>query len=246
MVSKDMILLLVCAVAGVEALTTVGDLPTLHHEVAGTVLVVNETNLLIKNFTYDGTAPDAFFWIGTEGSPGSGVEASDGATWDHTAILAHPFTGQHYHYTDTDYPVLGRAEEEDILLTLPTRIQVSDIRWISVWCKAFKIDFGSLVFPENLLIESDVEDDSTDEIEDDDENSDVSHYIPILSAYPLPQPYPTLLYHTPFPTLLHPTPRPYPMLSYPSLPTLLHPTPRLYYKLLFFPPPPHPYVTPYL
>ena len=171
----DMILLLVCAIAGVEALTTVGDLSTLHHDVSGTVLVVNATNLLIKNFTYDGTAPDAFFWVGTEGSPGSVVEASDGATWDHTAILAHPFTGQHYHYTDTDYPVLGRAEGEDILLTLPSRIQVSDIRWISVWCKAFKIDFGSLVFPENLLVESDVEDDSMDDIKDDeDENLDES------------------------------------------------------------------------
>ena len=207
MVGKDMILLLVSAIAGVEALTTVGDLPTLHHEVAGTVLVVNETNLLIKNFTYDGTAPDAFFWVGTEGSPGSVVEGPDGATWDHTAILAHPFTGQHYHYTDTDYPVLGRAEGEDILLTLPSRIQVSDIRWISVWCKAFKIDFGSLVFPENLLIESDVEDDSTDEIEDDDENSDVSHYIPILSAYPLPPPYSALSYPL-YSTLCYSTPPP--------------------------------------
>ena len=146
MVSKDMILLLVCAVAGVEALTTVGDLPTLHHEVAGTVLVVNETNLLIKNFTYDGTAPDAFFWVGTEGSPGSGVEGPDGATWDHTAILAHPFTGLHYLYTDTDYPVLGRAEEEDILLTLPTRIQVEDIMWILCGAKLSPLILGLWCF----------------------------------------------------------------------------------------------------
>merc|ERR1712217_643500 len=84
---KDMLLLLVCSIAGVEGLATVGNLPTLHHDVAGTVLAVTNTNLLIKDFIYDGTAPDAFFWVGTEGAPGSVVEGPDGATWNHTAIL---------------------------------------------------------------------------------------------------------------------------------------------------------------
>merc|ERR1712060_968990 len=176
---KDMLLLLVCSIAGVEGLATVGNLPTLHHDVAGTVLAVTNTNLLIKDFIYDGTAPDAFFWVGTEGAPGSVVEGPDGATWNHTAILAHPFSGQHYLYTDTDYPVLTRIQGEDILLTLPPTMQVSDIRWISVWCKAFAIDFGSVMFPEDLLVESEVEETTTkDEMEngDDDLDEEVENY----------------------------------------------------------------------
>merc|ERR1712060_881461 len=106
---------------------------------------------------------------GTEGAPGSVVEGPDGATWNHTAILAHPFSGQHYLYTDTDYPVLTKVQGEDILLTLPPRIQVSDIKWISVWCKAFAIDFGSVMFPEDLLVESEVEETTTkDEIDNEE------------------------------------------------------------------------------
>merc|ERR1719281_1903895 len=174
-----LLLLFVFIIAGVESYSvegqvTVGDLPTLHHGVSGTVIVVNQTNLLIKNFAYDGTAPDAFFWVGTEGTPGS---LEEGPTWDHTAILAHPFTGQHYAYTDTTYPILGPYDGEDVLLTLPPRLQVSDLRWISVWCKAFTIDFGSLVFPDDLFVDSDDSNEGTvgDEVEHDYSEDEVEN-----------------------------------------------------------------------
>ena len=35
-----------------------------------------------------------------------------------------------------------------IVLTLPQNITVSDLKWISVWCRQFSINFGDFVFDE--------------------------------------------------------------------------------------------------
>ena len=43
----------------------IGALVSLHHGVGGVVYALNETALLVKDFTYDGAGPDAFFWAGT-------------------------------------------------------------------------------------------------------------------------------------------------------------------------------------
>ena len=39
---------------------------------------------------------------------------------------------------------LRRFENEDIELHLPTDLAVSDVKWLSVWCKRFKLSFGDL------------------------------------------------------------------------------------------------------
>ena len=114
----------------VESVIQIGDLSSLKYEVAGHVFAVNQTNLLIKNFNYTGALPDALFWTGTTGTP---VETDD----ETTAILAHPFTGKHFEYEAKDYPVLGRAVNEDIVLTLPLHFKVSDLNWLSVVCKEY-------------------------------------------------------------------------------------------------------------
>ena len=33
---------------------------------------------------------------------------------------------------------------------MPADVKVGDLKWISVWCRRFSIDFGSLIFPDNL------------------------------------------------------------------------------------------------
>ena len=43
----------------------IGPLVNLHHGVGGVVYALNQTALLVKDFTYDGGGPDAFFWAGT-------------------------------------------------------------------------------------------------------------------------------------------------------------------------------------
>ena len=33
---------------------------------------------------------------------------------------------------------------------MPAGIMVGDLKWISVWCRRFTVDFGNLIFPDNL------------------------------------------------------------------------------------------------
>ena len=43
-----------------------GDFEGFFHDVSGSVYALNQSSLLVKDFTYDGTGPDAFFWAGTD------------------------------------------------------------------------------------------------------------------------------------------------------------------------------------
>lgn len=54
-------------------LKKVGELSTLAHGVKGTVYTVGDIRITLKDFYYDGKAPDAFFYAGRSGQPsGSG------------------------------------------------------------------------------------------------------------------------------------------------------------------------------
>ena len=121
----------------------------MHHEVSGDVLVLDDQTLAVKNFNYDGIGPEAFFLVGSEGEPSLFDE-------NKTAILAHPFTGIHYDYSDEGIPVLGAFEDTDIILTLPPHMKTSQIAWISVWCRKFRTDFGSLVVTDQSYSEDEV------------------------------------------------------------------------------------------
>ena len=58
-----------------------------------------------QDFEYDGAGPDAFFWVGTEGSP-SAVGT----------ILPYPFKGKFFEYEDGDAPILtGRFNKVRII-----------------------------------------------------------------------------------------------------------------------------------
>merc|ERR1711934_683033 len=61
-------------------------------------------------------------------------------------ILAHPFKGVHYEYRNLDAPLLGASTNEQVTLTLPPHMKVSDLKWLSVWCRRASADFGSLTF----------------------------------------------------------------------------------------------------
>ena len=121
----------------------VGDFKNHAHGIGGTVYAVDEKTLLIKGFTYDGAGPDAFFWAGTQGSP-SGIGT----------ILPYPFKGKFYEYEDQSAPILnGRfSGDKDIKLTLPDTLKATDIKWLSIWCRAFSVNFGDLIFPDELSL----------------------------------------------------------------------------------------------
>merc|ERR1712223_2382531 len=112
----------------------IGYFVELHHGVAGDVFALDEETIVIKNFVYDGQGPDAFILAGTSGQPSKGGEV----------VFPIPNDdGRTYAYTDKDIPILGRfTGDEDVVLRLPPGRRVSDLKWLSVWCREYAVDFG--------------------------------------------------------------------------------------------------------
>ena len=54
---------------------------------------------------------------------------------------------------------------------------MSDLKWISVWCRAFKVNFGDLYFPADLEIEAHAEPEGEAESEAESEPEGESSYI---------------------------------------------------------------------
>ena len=108
----------------------------------GTLTLLDESLLLILI-----SGPDAFFWVGPEGSPSNVPDETK------TKILAHPYVEPgYYEYRDQSAPILGAAAKEQITLRLPENMKVGDIKWLSVWCRKFSVDFGNLIIPTDLNV----------------------------------------------------------------------------------------------
>jgi len=96
------------------------------------IYVVDAQTFLIPNFTYDGAAPDAFFWVGHGNKPTpNGIQVPD---------------------ENGKIEPLRRYDAKTLVLTLPGELTVFDIDWISVWCRAFTIDFGHIRIPKTLNV----------------------------------------------------------------------------------------------
>jgi len=97
-------------------------LKTLEYNVKGDVTIEGQ-KIIVDNFSYIGTAPDAFFYVGTSGCPsGKGT------------LIQYP-SG------DGDRP-LGAYSGQRVELDLPTSISADEVAWVSVWCRQYSIDFG--------------------------------------------------------------------------------------------------------
>ncbi|XP_023290274.1 protein Skeletor, isoforms B/C [Orussus abietinus] len=105
----------------------IGKLSELHHGLSGEVYAVDARTLYIKDFTYDGEGPAAYFYAGSTKSPGIGgfrVRDERGTT-----------------------EVLKRYRKKDITLTLPEGKTLDNIKWFSVWCDEFSVNFGDVRIP---------------------------------------------------------------------------------------------------
>lgn len=62
-------------------------------------------------------------------------------------------------------------------MTLPPGTKVSDLKWISVWCRAFQVNFGDLIFPSGFSLEA-----AAAEAESEPETSDDidAHHPPLV------------------------------------------------------------------
>ena len=135
----------------------VGDLSTLRYQVAGSVYVLDDKRLAIKNFNYNGKRG---MWYHTI-CPGI-----FGPFWRFFSLFTFLFSikgkgPDAYIYVGTELPVgpsgvlvplgstqpLTRYDNQDVTLTLPGDLTTSQLKWLSVWCKQFSVDFGHVVFP---------------------------------------------------------------------------------------------------
>ncbi|KAK1125042.1 hypothetical protein K0M31_006380 [Melipona bicolor] len=108
----------------------IGKLSELHHGVSGEVYAVDGRTLFIKDFTYDGEAPTAYFYVGTSKSPnGNGIRLRDERGSSST---------------------LKRYRRRDITLTLPDGKTLSNVKWFAVWCDEFSVNFGDVRIPRNF------------------------------------------------------------------------------------------------
>ena len=88
--------------------TKIGKLSNKMHNIGGTVFV-DKNKIYIQDFTYDGTGPDAFFFVGESGTPNR-----------KGTIIPYPDNGVCYDYNDELAPLLKEAFDgnRDIVLTL--------------------------------------------------------------------------------------------------------------------------------
>ncbi|XP_043652121.1 protein Skeletor, isoforms D/E isoform X1 [Drosophila teissieri] len=112
--------------------TKIGALTRLHHGVSGDVYAVDSRTIFIKKFNYDGEAPAAYFYVGNTGRPSNEGAARLRDERGGTASLTR------------------RYRNKDVTLSLPEGKTLRDIKWFSVWCDEFAVNFGDVSIPPNL------------------------------------------------------------------------------------------------
>merc|ERR1719315_804688 len=138
----------ISTISAKNEITYVGDFEGFWYKVGGQVYLLDDQTIFIVDFSYSGGGPAAYFWVGTQGSPGHTVEST-------TAFLAYPFHGRHFQYSEYPGPSIPRVENMNITLTLPPHVTTSMVRWLSVWCKPFRANFGQIIFPSVAVVNID-------------------------------------------------------------------------------------------
>ncbi|KAM3958654.1 DM13 and DOMON_DOH domain-containing protein skeletor isoform 2-T2 [Aphomia sociella] len=109
----------------------VGALRGVHGVSSDAVVVVDAQTLLVPNFSYDGEAPDAKFWVGRGDKPSpQGIRIPD--------------------ENGKEAP-LRKYDRKTVVLTLPGELTVFDIGHFAVWCEAFTVNFGHVTLPHATL-----------------------------------------------------------------------------------------------
>ena len=127
-----------------------------YHPVRGDLYMRDEKTLVIRNFVYDGEGPDAFFVVGKRPMRRNRIVIRDRRDaiplpYDnsYSSYSRQTSNQRRLRYDDPDIPVLGRYEGQDIELTLPQGVEVDNIRWISLYCRQFNMDFGHVKIDNN-------------------------------------------------------------------------------------------------
>jgi hypothetical protein len=100
------------------------------------VFELNENELLLTDFNYNGEGLAPIFLAGTTGTPSGAGEV----------VLPFPVpeVERTFSIDDPDLPKLDKELRGMVALELPPGFTVDQLKWISVWCTRAKMDFGSL------------------------------------------------------------------------------------------------------
>lgn len=101
----------------------VSQFETFHHEVGGTLHVIDDCTLEIRNFRYDGLGPSVLFYAGRS------RDYEDGA------VFNFPFR-----LNGNDF------RNARLRLRLPDGQSLDDFDSLSVWCFDFRVNFGDVYF----------------------------------------------------------------------------------------------------
>jgi len=116
--------------------TFLGRMVTLDHDVTGDVYAVDNITIHIRGFSYDGEAPDAYFFAGNRTPKPT-----------NRGFIIPNEKGKK--------EVLSPYRNKNLVLKFPiTRLGQRgfyNIKWISVWCQQFAIDFGHVQLPKPLI-----------------------------------------------------------------------------------------------
>jgi len=114
----------------IAAVGYVGRLNTYWHGTSGDVSIVSPRQIKISNFVYDGQGPvgpngagTVHFWYATE----------------------RPYRANRQKIGSTG-PISGRGAYNGQEITINLPVDANKIKWLSLWCDIFELDFGSVEF----------------------------------------------------------------------------------------------------
>ena len=115
---------------------------TFKHGVSGTVTLLDKSTIQIVDFSYDGKIHDAYFFFSTKSSkPG---RADIVPIVYPSKVSKKPVP---YNAGPDKLPILKRFKKETIELKLPLGYSTDELKWLSVYCRGYDVEFGTLVFP---------------------------------------------------------------------------------------------------
>jgi len=121
------------------------------HKVTGDVTVLDKKTFLISNMTFDGKGPKTYFHVGTGKININFATMMQIVPYNDTCIS-----------NGTDFncgcdraqcpkwkiPAMGHngIPKRDVILTIPGNVTFTDIEWLSLYCRRFKVSFGDITF----------------------------------------------------------------------------------------------------
>uniref|UniRef100_A0A915PI33 DM13 domain-containing protein n=1 Tax=Setaria digitata TaxID=48799 RepID=A0A915PI33_9BILA len=121
----------------------IGELPDPSDaDIKGRVYIVNETTLQIINFTYNGKAPDLYFWL----------DHGDAPSVDGLKIPSFEFGHVFIYIYILIAPIGPYKNAERVVLVLPGLHKINEFKSFSLFCFKFEHNFGTVLISNTVVI----------------------------------------------------------------------------------------------